>query len=45
MDIALSGMTLRGFYRSVASLSKLGAEVLIEATGDREGQRNDGLTI
>ena len=45
MDIALSGMTLRGFYRSVASLSKLGAEVLIEATGDREGQRNGGLTI
>ena len=45
MDIAMSGMTLRGFYRSVASLSKLGAEVLIEATGDREGQRNGGLTI
>ena len=45
MDVSLSGGTLRSFYRSIGSLSKVGAEVLIEAVRDSDGQRNGGLTI
>ena len=39
MELALSGSLLRSFFKSVGCLSKIGAEVLIEATA------GTGLTL
>ena len=39
MELALSGSLLRSFFKSVGCLSKIGAEVLVEATA------GTGLTL